>query len=362
MLREKKMSVPPKTAASYLNICSRDDPNSASSQFNPANFQVVVPNSIRLQDVMRICSNFISVPRMFPNITQYNNTLFWYQRQVLELPVAGQPNYWLRTVANNWTVTASITIPVGIYNMTALLALINAAVPRDTITNLPLEVWTYDNVNNTVVITTTPNSLGPIAFGVFFDNAHVTPPVSYANMTYLTDGESEFFDTLGIQKAADFNSTQFLDDVAFDPSNPNSFDSTLGSNLQGITALPLFNRLLIYSQWATNVYVTPFFNPPNLSGPTTVHVGLQDLGDGATVSSQSGTTFDILTTINMDNVGLGVQVSKEVHDADADAIGFKAPRNITGFRVRLLDEQFRVLSLPRNYSVNIRAQCLYVVR
>lgn len=344
---------PADAATSYLSISSKDDPLAWEASFNPANFEIVVPNSIRVQNVMRICPNYVSVPRMFPTITKYNNALYWYQRQVLELPVAGQPDYYLRTVANNWTLTNSIVLPTAQLNLSEILTRINAVTGAN-------EIWTYDATQMSIVITKTPTA-APIAFGVFFDPAHVTPAVSYANMTFVTDLNLDTFDTLGLQKSANYASNQ-LDKVGFNANDPNTFSATVGSNLEPFTTLPLFQTSVTYQDWASDVYVTPLFNPPNIAGPTTVHVVLQDLGDGTTVSAATGTNYDVLCTMSLANVPFGQSGVKEVRDGASEGIGYRAPRNITSFKVKILDENFRELSLPRNFPVAIRVQLVYVAR
>ena len=125
------------TQASYLSISSRADPAFQNATFNSASFDVVIPNSTKLNNVSRICLSSVTIPRMFPNIDESNNRLVWWKREVIEIPTA-VPDYWLRTVSPMWTAVNQLTLPVGIFNIQQLLPLINAACPAD-------EVWSYDS-------------------------------------------------------------------------------------------------------------------------------------------------------------------------------------------------------------------------
>jgi hypothetical protein len=352
------MALPTHSQASYLSFSSKDDPNTAQPDFNPAAFSVVVPNSIKLQDVVRICHRSVSIPRMFQTISKYNNVLQWWQRQMIEIPVpdAPQPNTWLRTVSQTWTLIKQLVIPPGIYNRDQILALINDPGPAG-----PNELWAWSDPKLSLEITETPTQPA-IQFGYFIDPAHVPPPLIYANMTLLTDGDSESFDTLGLESRASFISQKYAYQ-AFNPLDPLTFATIQGSNLQGKSVLPLFNlEAFNYMTWATSVYTTPQLSPPNFSGPNTVHVVLQDLGDGSTVYGFSGTLYDELTAVNLTNTFWGDAAIKEVKDGQFEAIGLKQPRNITGLRVQILDEQYRTIVLPRNYVVSIVLALVHVVR
>lgn len=350
------MALPSHSSASYLNFCSQDDPNSAAPDFNPAQFNIVVPNSVKLQDVIRVCHNSVSIPRMFQTITQYNNVLQWWQRQVIEIPVptAPQPNTWLRTVSQTWTLMKQLIITPGIYNRDQVLALIQGTAGVN-------EQWTWNDTTLSIQIVETPTG-SPVVWGYFIDPSHVTPPVSYANMILLTDGDSTSFDTLGLEASAGLLSRKYAS-APFDPLNPATFATTLGSNLQGATTLPLFDEEAFnYITWATQMYTTPPMSPPNFSGPLTIQVGLSDLGDGSTIYAATGTSYDVITSVSLSHTNWGDSAVKEVKDGEFEAIGLKHPRNITGFSVKLMDEQFRPVVLPRNYLVAMRLAFVYVVR
>lgn len=342
--------LPANSSASYLAFSSRDDATQADSKFNPADFTIVVPNSIKCQNVIRVCVTAISIPRMFQTINEFNNTLIWWQRQVIEIPAPPVTDRWLRTVSLDWTPRAILTIPPGILNMTQILTYINAN------NGLPLnETWTYDVDNRTVKIHVVPPGV-VLPFGYFIDHAHVPPAVSYANMAYLTDGKSEFFDTMGLQKAADIASEAF-ENYALDLLDPNTFGSVGNSNLARATSLPMFDLSLFnYASWATIDYDTPTMNPPDISGPQLIHVCVSDLADGNTTYAATGSTYDVLTSVFMGDAPWGENSTKEVKDGEYEAIGVKSPRNITQLRIRLLDDKFRPTVLPRNYIVPLRMQ------
>ncbi len=337
----------------YLSLDSTQDTNWNTSDHNPADFTVRVPNN-KLTGVSRICFTDVSIPRLFDIINENNNTLIWWQRQVIEPPVTGMPNNNLRTVSNTWTATRTLQIPTGRHNITSILAVINAATGGS-------EVWSYDSVNGSLVISKTPSGV-PIDFKQFVDGAHVDPAVSYADMTYVSGGTTESLDTLGLQKAAD-QSSRLEDKLDFDQRNPNSFDAVKGSNLQGVYAFPLFNREAHdYKTWATAAYTTPLMNPPCLTGPQQIQVTLSELGDGGLVSAGTGVSYDVITTVDLSQVPIGTNAIRHVTDSEAQSIGYLAPREVRAIRVRLLDRKFRPLTLPRNYPVNVTVQLQFTER
>ncbi len=340
----------------YLSIDSRQDPISQSSAFNPADFRIIIPNSTKLSGVSRICYTSVSVPRMFNNIDAYNNELVWYRRRVVDIPYpfsAPVANTFYKTVSPVWTVFRRLLVPPGVYNILDLLVIINAATGAE-------EVWTYDPTLRTIVITTAP-SAPAIVWGPFVDGAHV-PPTNSANMTYLTGGMAGMLDTLGIQREADASGHK-EDRIPLDIANPNSFDATSGSNLSGIALLPLFDRFLHnYATWASSPYITPRMNAPNLAGPTVINVIISDVGDGSTVHASTGTLYDTLTTLNIGKTDYGVECEKKVKDGVSEGIQFSAPRNITQFRVKLYNSEFKQLTLPRNYPVHITLQFVFTNR
>jgi len=302
---------------------------------------------------------------MFPTVTQYNQTLYWYQRAIIDVPITGQPNTYLRTVDPNWTVTARVILTKGIMNMDEILTQINA------IRN-PVETWTVetDSIKTVNIATQTPTDPG-ITWGVFVQNPHV-PPTGYLPFAWLSsvfvppqtqtsDVPWGSFDLLGLSYPPSVKNPQLLQ-APLNLSDPNTFGSTMGSNLDFIgPKIPLFDfQSFNYHEWVTTPYNTPQMNPPNLSGPDLVNVVLSDLGDASTISASSGTSYDVLTTVSMTGVAFGDSATKEVKDKEAEAIAFRHPRNITGFRVQLMDEKFQQLSLPRNYPVAMRLQLVFV--
>lgn len=332
---------------SSLTISSKDAPDASSATHNPANFEVVIPNSTKMTGVTGLCYKMVTIPRMFDTINPYNNTLTWYQRRVVEIPQPA-PDTYLRTVSLTWEITRQLIIPPGQLNITEILAIVNAGHPD--------EVWSYDSALRTIVIQKT-NPDPPIVWGVFFDPGHVDPPLQYANMTYLRAfPQGDTFDTLGIQRVADIF-TRTEDKVDFDQKNPNSFDATKGSNLDNVVILPLFDRFTHnYTHWATTIYTTPRMNPPNLSGPTIINVELTAIGDSQAIRASTGLAYDVIGTFGIEGTPFGTEFTQGVKDGQFEGNGFVNPRELKSFRVRLLDRSFRVLTLPRNYPVHIVLQ------
>ena len=224
---------------SLLSIRSEDDPGKDFVNFNPADFKVTVPNTTKMTGVTRLCHTMISVPRMFDNITEFNNEIRWYQRQVRE-PPTNAPNIYLRTVDLAWTNTKRLLLTTGQRNIAEILAEINAFTG-------PNEVWSFVGpAPGHIQIDVTPTD-PPIVFGEFFDGAHVEPPVTYANMMYVTGGAASAFDTLGLLGSPELFSAE-RDPYKFDQKNPDTFDARLGSNLHGVVSFPLFNRSLFLGE------------------------------------------------------------------------------------------------------------------
>lgn len=369
-----EMSFGSNSYASYLSFSSDDDPESSQPAFNPANFNIYVPNSIKCQDVVRICNYNTTVPRMFPTVTPNNNTLIYYRRQIIEIQT-DVPNVWFRTVSNDWLVWFLITLPLGIQNVAEMLAYINLHHPvvgdGETWTSLP-------DATKTIQINIHP--VDPlIAWGLFSPGpGYISPimppnppiflPISWLSSARVAPGEQKSvsswgaFDLLGLtQPPLD---PRFTPTGSLNTNNPSTFGTVVGTNLEKIgPKLPLFivDNLFGYSQF-WNPYQTPVMNPPNVSGPDVVHVALSDLGDGSTTYAFDGSSYDVLTTVSLSGVNFGDNATKEVKDGEFEAIALRQPRNITGFRVTLYDSQFRVLTLPRNYPVNMRLQMVYVSR
>jgi hypothetical protein len=334
---------------SYLNINSTMDPLWELSSHNPADFVIQVPNSLRTSKIWRIVNNTCVIPRMFPNIAAPDNGLAWYQREVVEIPTAA-PNVWLRTVSPVWTLRMSLFFEPGIWNVDLILAKLNSVTG-------PNEVWAFDAVNGCFVVTETPTA-PPVVFGTFFDPVHVPPPVTYANMTYLAEAGGHVFDVLGLEKQASI-ATNLPLSPALVPTSPDTFDNLTGSNLDSKNVLPLFDRSAHdYTTWATVPFISPLNNKPNLSGPVVVHVVLADLGDSSAVEAKNGMLQDIVTSVNLADVEFGAFKAKEVNDVEGEGIEYVAPRNISQFRVKLLDTQSRQLYLPRNYPVHLKVQLL----
>lgn len=336
---------------SYLNISSTMDPLWELASHNPADFTIQVPNSLRTGKIWRIVNNTCSIPRMFPNITTPDNSLAWYQREVVEIPTGVVPNMWLRTVSPLWTLRMVLTFEPGIWNVDLILAKINSATG-------PNEVWTFDAVNGCFVVTKTPTG-PPVAFGEFLDPVHVPPPVSYANMTYVVENGGHVFDVLGLEKQASIATSLNLS-LALNFRDPSTFDNLTGSNLDGKNAFPLFDRVAhdYYTTWAVSPFISPLNNKPNLAGPVIVHVVLADLGDSSVIEAKNGTLQDIVTTVSLGDVEFGAFKTKEVKDVEGESIEYRDARNISQFKVKLLDSQSRQLVLPRNYPVHLKVQLL----
>lgn len=327
-----------------------------TDQHNPANVEIALPNSSRTKKVWKLTPHTTVIPRMFPNIYAPDNVISWYQRQVLELPT-GDPTIWVRTVDEKWTETRRLVIPPRIWNVDSLLVFINAALVGSG------EVWTFDPITSSFVVTVTP-SAGPIVFGPFVVvPPHVTPAVSYANMTYIVEPffpiATHVFDALGFERVASTLSHLNLS-LVFNAGDPNTFDNLFQSNIGGVNAFPLFDRTSHnYASWATAVYISPQNNQPNLAGPTVVHVAITDLGDSSTVDAGSGLLLDVITSVNLGDVDFGTFKERIVNDQDAEAIEYQQARDISKFRVTVLDSKNRQLVLPRNFPVFVKVQLIH---
>jgi hypothetical protein len=336
---------------SYLNIDSKMDVAWESIAHNPANFTLSLPNSIRTNKIWKISPHTVVIPRMFPNIYSPDNQINWYQRQVVEIPT-GNLNEYLRTVSPFWTVTKSLTLPTGQWNVESIVAAINTVSGAN-------EVWSFDPTTQTFLVTKTPTDPA-VVFGVFIDPAHVPPAVSYANMTYIAEPpDTHLFDALGLEKNASLLST-----LPLSPSllltDPDTFDNLVGSNLAGRNAFPLFDRTLhSYSSWAVTPYSSLPSNMPNLAGPVVIHVALSDLGDSSTVDAESGVVQDIITSVNIGDVDFGTFKTREINDLDGEAIEYQQARNVSRFNVKLLDSRNRQLVLPRNFPIFLKLQMIH---
>lgn len=334
---------------SYLNIDSTMDLKWESSAHNPADVYLDLPNAIRTNKIWKISPHTVVIPRMFPNIYSPDTTLQWYQRAVVDIPT-GVINQVLRTVAPNWTVTRSLTLPDGQYNVQTLLAAINVATGAN-------EVWSFDPITSCFIVDVTPPTT-PITWGLLTSPA--PPAYPYANMTYIVEPlGSHLFDPLGLEKEASILSSLPLSHV-LNPIDPNTFDNLDGSNLAGRNAFPLFDRTLqSYALWAANHYTSTPSNQPNLAGPVVIHVRISDLGDSSTVDAQTGTVQDIVTSLNIGDVDFGTFKSREIKDLDGEGIEYQQARNVSNFRVSLLDSRNRQLSLPRNFPFFMKLQMVH---
>jgi hypothetical protein len=338
---------------SYLNIDSTMDVQWETSSHNPANISLSLPNSTRTNKIWRIMPHTTIIPRMFPNVYAPDNVLLWYQRQVVETPT-GAPDTYLRTVSPTWTVTRSLTIPTGLYDVDQLLLLINAATGVN-------EVWSYDSDYQRIIVTRTPVG-PPIIFGTFVDAAWVPPATSFADMTYVAEPlDSHIFSTLGLEVVASTMTSLPLSQTLV-LTNADTFDNIIGSNITNRNLLPLFNRIShSYAEWSVDEYATPFGNAPNLAGPVVIHVLVSDIGDSSTVDAETGLVQDIITSVNVGDVDFGTFKERLANDAQADGIQFQQARNISSFRVRLLDSRNRQLTLPRNWPVFLKLHMIHTL-
>ena len=334
----------------YLNINSTMDTQWETSAHNPANFQVILPNSVRTNRVWKISPHTLIVPRMFPNIYAPDNVLVWYQRPIIDIPT-GAPDTYLRTVDEKWVVTKTLEFPPGLWNQTRILNYINAFTGVN-------EVWSFDLDSQSFVFTVTPTA-PPVVFGEFVQFPHI-PPTGYANMTYVTEPlGTHILDPLGLERQASNLSSLPLSPV-LDQKTPATFDNVLGSNLSMRNVYPQFDRTLHnYTSWATLPFSSPPNNVPNLAGPSVVHVAITDIGDSSTVDALSGLTLDVITSINLGDVDFGVFKERLVNDIDGEAVEFQQARNIANFRVSLTDARNRQLVLPRNFPVFIKLQMVH---
>lgn len=390
---------PANTNASYLTINSQDDVNAIAPNFNPADFSIQVPNSTRLQEVIRLCITHASVPRMFENVTLGNNTLFFWQRQVIEIPFPELgPGWVLRTVNPEWVPVNSVQIRRGIQNLDAILTVLNANTPYIWSYIPPGPPLSYTAGGSVQIVTQPPFTT--YVFGPFYDPGWTPPtgPPVYANMTIVTSytaytpdleigTRSPFFNGLGAMGILglrayqeDVKTTAHINQQVFDSLNSSTFGAVNGvlapgdvqlaqypsgmypSPIYRAARLPLYDQLATYATWSTAAYTTPELLSPDLSGPSIIYVSISDLGDGTTTYTHTGTNYDIITTVNISDTPWGENGFKEVHDGEFEGIGLRQPRNITSLRVRLLGSQMQQLYLPANFKVNLRAQVLFVAR
>jgi len=331
-----------------LAISSASDPAWTSSNHNPASFSVDMTNTMKLNRVVRVAPSQVVIPRLFPNISEHNNVLVFYGRRVIEEPTyLPAPRDWIRTVSPQWTERYRIVIPEGIYNIDQILTLINA-----TVTPLG-QTWSFNTITMSIEITTTAPGAQTVVYG-YFTPAPVAPIDEWFPLMYVTGGQSDLFNTLGLEAAAFSTSVGFTDNVTFDRTNPNTFDATRGTTIDNIPALALFDREKhSYDYWLNNDYDTPPLNRPNLAGPEFVHVLISELGDSSTINATTGVLYDVVKSVEMTQAPYGERVATTITDLETDAINFQHFRSVNGFRVRIVDSKFRALKLPRNSEVNI---------
>lgn len=344
--------------ASYLNISSTMDLKWETASHNPADISLALPNSVRTNKIWKITPHTAIIPRMFPNIYAPDNEMLWFQRRVIEIPTE-DPTIWIRTVEPNWTVTRDLVFPQKIWNVDSILTFINAATGAN-------EVWTWDATNLCFLVSVTPVA-APIVFGPFVVvPPYAPPPQPFANMTYIVEPfsatlDSHIFDTLGLERVA-----SALSSLALSPSlvitDPNTFDNLLGSNLSLRNAYPLFDRTLHnYNSWATLVYNSPINNSPNLAGPIVINISISDLGDSSTVDAETGQLHDIVGTVNLGDVDFATFKERIVNDGDSEGIEYQAARNISNFKLKLLDARNRQLTLPRNFPIFVKLQLIHTL-
>lgn len=332
---------------SMLAVSSASDPAWLSSSHNPASFVVDMTNTMKMNKIVRIAPNTVVIPRLFPNISEYNNVLRFYGRRVIEIPTGlPAPADWLRTASADWEVRWQLVIPEGIYNIDQLLVLINAFVAPYG------QTWTFDTETLTIKIVVAVPAPVLYTFG-YFTPAPVVPLDAWIPLVYVSGGLSEILGTLGLEKAAFSQSVGFTDNVPFDRVSPNSWDATRTTILEGVPTLPLFDREKhSYQYWSSNGYTVPLLNSPNLDGPQCVHVLISELGDSSTINATTGVLYDVVKSIEMTTVPWGGRAISTVVDLEAEAITFQHQRNVNSFRVRIVDSKFRALKLPRNCEVN----------
>ncbi len=86
---------------------------------------------------------------------------------------------------------------------------------------------------------------------------------------------------------------------------------------------------------------------------------ITDLGDSSTVDAETGLLQDIVTSVNLGDVPFGTVKERLGNDSEIEGIEFQQARNISNFRVRILDSQNRQLSLPRNQKVFLKLQMIH---
>jgi hypothetical protein len=343
----------PEMPQSFLSICSSDSPAKNNYDFNPCDFEVVVPNSFKVHNVKRACYTRVEVPRLFPTVTETSNTLIWWYRKVVDLPIPSMPGYVLRTVDPNWSIWRKITIPYGIRNLDQTLAFINGIVGPST----PNEVWTY--IPDTMEVTVTRLPWDPlVTFGVQLAGP---PPPAGSNGGYLyltsgntTPGDTTSFDILGIN--AYLNAESRFAEAPLNPADPNTFDSTAGSNLANIVTWPMFRPGLPFNDTVLTGWISSGNVPPNFGGPTNVHVIVNNLGPTSMIRSIDGALYDVITTVSLRSTPLGETAVREVRDDSVEGICYPSPVDITGMRVRIVDHNFKTLLLPRNAVVSMVIQ------
>ncbi len=335
-------------AKSTLAICSSSDPAWLQDSHNPADFVVDMTNTMKMNRIARVAPSQVVIPRFFPNISEYNNTLHFYGRRVVEVPTGlPPPKDWLRTVNKTWEVMYSLIIPDGIYNIDQILLKINSML------NALGQTWTFDTDKLTVQIHKNAPGMPASPFG-YFTPAPADPIDSWLPLVYMTGGGTELLSTLGIEKAAFGESIGHTDPVVFDPVDPDTFDSTMGTPLNDIPLFALFARdLHSFATWMTVAFDSPPLNSPNLAGPEFVYVLISELGDSSTVNATTGILYDVIKAMDITSVPFGERVCATIVDLEAESVTFKPVKSVNGFRVQVVDSKFRQLKLPRNREVNI---------
>lgn len=339
-----KMSRP--ISRSVVAISSASDPAWLADAHNPADFIVDMTNTMKMSRIVRTAANHVVVPRRFPNINEYNNTLRWHGRRVIAIPSGlPAPQDQLLTVGD-FEIAETLVIPPGVYNIDEILLLINTAAVTLG------QVWTFNTSTLSIEITCTAPGLPVYSFGYFTG----APPVGavFLPLYYLSGGTSELMSTLGLEKAAYGSSVGLSDNVPFDRLQPNTFDTTRGTSIATTPALACFNREAhSFDTWMTANYNTPLLNQPNLAGPGIVHVIVTDLGDSSVINATTGILYDAVASVEMTQVPYGDRVSSHMWTPESESIDFPNSRSVTGFRVRIVDSKFRPLKLPRNCEVNL---------
>ena len=101
---------------------------------------------------------------------------------------------------------------------------------------------------------------------------------------------------------------------------------------------------------------------PNVGGCKLVHVSIPEMGrNNMIANSTNGRTMNrnVVVTVPLNDTAYGEYACLSTDDAYVDDIDYKNPLNIQKATIELLDENFKPLTVPRNYPVHMSFKVYY---